>query len=215
MMTVINRDNSESIDGMLVESIKCGGLSGILQEYAELGIDRIIDDGLLKDVPIVGTLTGMFKTIGSIRDRQYLKKLISFLKHVDETTLEQRESFIRENCQDAKKFEEAILLMLEIADRYEKASLMGKIFKASFQGQISCRDAIKLSSMVNRAFWEDIEQLVENVNVQIDDNNQSLVNAGLFEVSVQGGGYRARYSSANIHYVITNYGKHLNQIANG
>ena len=35
----------------------------LLEEYAEIGIDAVIKDGVLKDIPIVGTICLIYRTI--------------------------------------------------------------------------------------------------------------------------------------------------------
>lgn len=149
-------DDLDKLEGKLVESIKIEGLGEIVQEYTELGIDLVLKDGVLKDVPIVGTLVKAMNAIGCVRDRLYLKKLILFLHKIGETTQRQREDFIKDNCHDIKHFEEAVLLILEQADNMNKPSLIGKIFKACILGKINLCNAIRLSEMVNRAFWDDL-----------------------------------------------------------
>jgi len=156
-------DNThEKIEGKLIESIKVDGLSELAQEYAELGIDLVMKDGVLKDIPIVGTIVKLTNAIGSIRDRLYLIKLVRFLEKVGETTREQRNKFIEDNCKDTRQFEETVLLILEQADNMNKVSLIGKIFKACILGMIDYKNALTISSMVNRAFWQDVECLISN-----------------------------------------------------
>lgn len=173
-------DNSNKLEGKLVESIKIGDLGDLAQKYTELGLDLVVEDGILKDIPIVGTIAKSLKAVGNIRDRWYLRKLLPFLQKVGETNQQQREKFIEDNCQDVRQFEEAVLLILEQADNMEKPSLIGKIFKACILGKIRYGDAIILSEMVNRALWGDLEAML---NVGEDKHQkQRLFLSGLFEM---------------------------------
>src|SRR4030042_7133538 len=142
----------EAIEGKLVESLEVKELGGLIAEYSELGLDSILDDGVVKDVPILRTLVGLAKVGFNIRDRIYIKKIAGFLAQVGQTTQEQREAFIEKYCGDTKRFEEAVLLILEQADRFEKTVLIGKIFKACILGEITYEEVLRMSSMVNRAF---------------------------------------------------------------
>lgn len=205
-------DKSNKLEGKLVESIKVDGLGDLAQQYVELGLD-MVTSGVLKDIPIVGTIVQISKAVGSVRDRLYLKKLVCFLAKVYESTHHQREKFVEDNCQDTQKFEEAVLLILEQADRIEKASLIGKVFKACISGKINYKDALKLSHMVNRAFWGDLQDFIANESLPINESNQSLVTAGLYQVrgSI---GTRSRYQFDGVNYDVTEYGKVLFKIAN-
>lgn len=41
--------------------IKDSELSALAKDYAELAIDGVMDDGILKDIPPVGTVIGIMK----------------------------------------------------------------------------------------------------------------------------------------------------------
>jgi hypothetical protein len=45
-------NDSQKLKGKLVESIQVEGLGDLAQEYAELGLDSVIQEGILKDIPI-------------------------------------------------------------------------------------------------------------------------------------------------------------------
>lgn len=204
---------SREVEGKLVESFKLEGLGSLAAEYAELGLDAILDDNIAKDIPILSTVIGMVKVGFDIKGRIYLKKVASFLSPIGETTQQEREEFVREHCDNIKRFEETIMLILEHADRIEKTNLIGKVFKACILREITYAEALKLSHMINRAFWGDLQQLIENEKVQINEHNQSLIDAGLFEMSISGGGHRARYNRASVKYQISDYGRQIFRIA--
>ena len=159
---MISNDTINKIQGKLIESLKVNKLEDLAQEYAELGLDMVLEEGVLRDLPIVRTIVNVYKAAVSVRERLYLTKLVLFLKKVGETTQEQRQKFVEDNCKDVRKFEEAVLLILEQADNMNKASLIGKIFKACILGMIDYKNALTISSMVNRAFWQDVEDLISN-----------------------------------------------------
>lgn len=56
------------------DSIK-GNLSGITTDLIEAPIDQILDDGLIKDIPIFGVFAKLLIVGINIRDRFFLKKL--------------------------------------------------------------------------------------------------------------------------------------------
>lgn len=45
------------------------GSKDSIVDLTELGIDSLLDDGLLKDIPIVGLLVGVKNTAQNIHDR--------------------------------------------------------------------------------------------------------------------------------------------------
>ncbi|MDF4560139.1 hypothetical protein P3494_26935, partial [Vibrio parahaemolyticus] len=54
-------------------------LGGTGTELAEIAIDSVLDDGVLKDIPVVGTAVSLYQTGVAVRERQYVKKLVTFL----------------------------------------------------------------------------------------------------------------------------------------
>jgi hypothetical protein len=150
-----------NLESKLIKTLKTEGIGDLLQNAAELGIDSLFDEGLAKDIPIVNTIVSFTKVAYSIRDRLYFRKLRLFLQKVSETSKWEQEKFIEENCKDAQRFEQAVLLLVELADHMEKAALIGKVFKACVLGQLTYEDAITLSTMINKALWQDIVEMLK------------------------------------------------------
>lgn len=172
----------ETIEGKLVESIVIKDVGDLVSDYAELGLDSILDEGLVKDIPILRTCVSIAKVGLNIRDRLYVKKIANFIKQVGDTTQEEREAFIKEHCQNEKRFEEAVLLILEQVDNINKATLIGKIFKACILRMINYQDALSLSCIVNKALWQDIENMLRrNFTVEM---KMRLCSCGLLNLSL-------------------------------
>jgi hypothetical protein len=166
--------------GKLIKTLKMEGLRGLAQDYIELGIDSMLKEGLVKDIPIISTIVNLSKVACGIRDSIYFSKLLLFLQKVADTSPWEREKFIEENCKDERYFEQNILLIIEQADQMEKAAFIGKVFKACILGQIAYEDAIMLSSMVNKAMWSDIEEILKNNYTY--DRQMRLFNCGLLSL---------------------------------
>jgi len=70
----MNNTNEENkIEGKLIQSFEVKAIGELATEYAELGIDLILDDGIIKDIPILRTLVGIVK-IGINRIEYMLRK---------------------------------------------------------------------------------------------------------------------------------------------
>ena len=52
----------------------------VFKEYLELGIDSFIEDGILKDIPIVNSIVSGLKIAKNIYDRNLLKQTLTFIK---------------------------------------------------------------------------------------------------------------------------------------
>jgi hypothetical protein len=175
-------DNSNKLEGKLVESLEAKELGRLTTNYAELGLDGILDDGIIKDIPILRTAVSLAKIGLNIRDRIYAKKIIGFIAQIADTTQEQRDRFVREHCGNVKRFEEAVFLILEQADRFEKPQLIGKVFKACILKNIEYQDALTLSSIVNKALWQDLEDMFHRNFT--DEMKMRLYNCGLLNLGL-------------------------------
>ena len=59
-------------DSLTDNAISC------ISNYAEIGLDAVMDDGILKDIPIVSTAIAIYKIGSSIKERHNLKKLLHY-----------------------------------------------------------------------------------------------------------------------------------------
>ena len=66
----------------LKETISHSNLYEIGSVIAEASIDSVLKDGILKDVPIINFLTGLWKIGVTINDYLFLKKLLLFLNEL-------------------------------------------------------------------------------------------------------------------------------------
>lgn len=67
-----------NINKSLELAIKNPDLQGLTKDYAELAIDGILDDGILKEIPLIGTLIAAINFGSSINKNITTKKLYKF-----------------------------------------------------------------------------------------------------------------------------------------
>lgn len=130
---------SDTANTALTKSIIKNELSPMAQDLAEAALDSILDEGVLKDIPIVSWLFRA-KAIGyTIRDRLFLKKVGWFLYEASKLSAEERQKFSQRLVEDPdfseRCGESALLLIDKLADT-DKARLMGFVFRRFIQGSI-------------------------------------------------------------------------------
>lgn len=84
----------ERLDDKMIETLKTD-ISGVCADFMEVGLDTILDDGLLKDIPVINSIISLYKTGMNIRERFLIKKLIVFLTSLSDTTPEDRSKFLQ------------------------------------------------------------------------------------------------------------------------
>ena len=66
---------SDKIQDSFNLTLKNSNLQNIVSDFAELSVDSILQEGVLKDIPIVSTLISLTKVGISINDKLFLKKM--------------------------------------------------------------------------------------------------------------------------------------------
>lgn len=116
-------------------------VAGIVGEYAELGLDVLVEDGLLKDIPVVSTAVAVYKIGKSIHERHHIAKLISFLNEINKGIAdeEQRQKY-REKFNGNEKFcnkeLEYILILIDRYISFDKPQMLAKLYLAYLDGEI-------------------------------------------------------------------------------
>ncbi len=88
-------------------------------ELAEVPLDQLLAEGMLRDIPVLGTAYRLARLALSIRDQIFLAKVARFLIPVKAIPDEEREAFARKLTEDrdtARKVGEAILLIIDKLD---------------------------------------------------------------------------------------------------
>lgn len=161
-------------------------LQNVSADLAETFMDSVIRDGLLKDIPIIGTIVGLGKTTLNIKDRLFIKKLIHFLNEIKDIPIEKRKEMISkidESEDFGIKIGEKLLYIVDKCDDHEKAKLIAKLFAAFLNEKIDYSDFLRASVVIERSMVDDLMWFVEKdwVELEIEESGE-WINYGLFEI---------------------------------
>jgi len=207
------------VEKSLVESIS-PDISSNTIELTEVAVDSILDDGLLRDIPIINTLVGIFKVGKTITQRYYIKKIINFLNTFNSIDKESRKRFIEDELstdKDKEKFGETILLLIEKADEIEKTILYAKVFKMHIEHEDFCSysEAIRICKMIDKSFYNDLCYLVEFKNGDLTNQHitdELYKNGFLSFGGINGGTFGGHIKDGGVMYNINKYGEILKKI---
>lgn len=118
-----------------MQTLKDSDLSELATDLA----DSILLDGVVGNIPILGTLHKLYKAAGGVSQLLFTKKLVRFLCELKDVAPDERRTQIEQLGTDAKHTEETgemILLYLERANDMRKPAMMGRTFRAYVQGKI-------------------------------------------------------------------------------
>lgn len=178
------------------DTIKRTNLTKITTDLGEIGLDSILEDGVLKDIPILGTIVNIGKSSLNIKDRLFTKKIIYFLSEIENINSLDRNKIISKIDKSEKyniKVGEKILYILDNCDDHDKAKYIGRFFKILIQETIDYEEFLRFCSVIESVFLEDFKYFLNANNKEfenellagddINDRERHLANVGLIYIN--------------------------------
>lgn len=132
-----------SVNKNFISSIvKSNSSKELADKVGETALDAILDQGILRDIPIIGTAISLLKAGDDIKSYLFAKKILTFLAEVEQLPSEQRSKFLSDNFQTVEQQEKVtdnLLLQIEQAQSMRTCKLLGKVFSAYVSGKINHR----------------------------------------------------------------------------
>lgn len=66
------------------------GSKDFIEDIVEVGIDSVLEEGLLKEIPIVGFLIGTKNVVQNLQDRNLLNQTLQFIKEFNSGSIDTR-----------------------------------------------------------------------------------------------------------------------------
>lgn len=174
------KQNNE-VEKALEITISSDELINITKDFAEVGLDSLLSDGILKDVPIIGTMFSLAKIGVSINDRIFCKKVLHFLFQIKDIPKKNRFEFVERINNDKKfntKVSESLILLIDKFNDYSKAEYLGKLFSLTIQEKIDYTTFLKLSNIIDKAFIPDLKNLIaiyKEKNNEVDETEMNIL----------------------------------------
>ena len=133
----------------------------IIYDISEVGIDSFLNDGVLKDLPVVNSIFSFYHMGKSIYAHHICRQLIAFLKEVDAGSIPEakRIEHAAQMDQNPKKAQKELHLVLDTIDRSneeEKAGYFGKLYRAFVMAEIGWGQFTELTEVLTRMFIQDM-----------------------------------------------------------
>ncbi len=171
----------------LLNTIATPELAELSEGVIEALIDGTLEDGFLKDLPIFGSLMAIVKTGVAFRERRLMEKIVAFINEVANLSASERARVVAELAGTGDKQEkvgELVIEMLDRADSIRKPALIGKLFVAMGRKKIDPKDLLRLCTMVNGVFLEDLSLLASTRTVgSVDHDRRFALQANGFLAS--------------------------------
>lgn len=156
---------------------------GLIAEYAEVGLDAVFDIPVLKDIPIVNTVTAICKTGYHLHERNLLKQTFSFISEFNTNSISQErlEEYRYELENDPRKAERELGRVIIILGNHiddVQSRILGSFYAAYVKGAISWEKFCELSEANRRMFVSDYTILYQAVH----ENGLNLQGRELYQV---------------------------------
>jgi hypothetical protein len=124
-------------------------------DIAEISIDTLIDNEIVKDIPLIGIISKLLSIGTTINDRLFTKKLLHFLselENINQNLILKEIQYIDDSQKYSQRVGEKLLEIITRIDSDEKPKIIGRLFKNFLLKKISYSQFLKLSHLVENIF---------------------------------------------------------------
>ena len=155
--------NTDDLPKSLIQTLADSELSDVASDLAETSLDTLIEDGIFRDIPIIGTLVGVWRSGVSVRDELFLRKLTTFLIDLGKIPTDERRDVIQSLSNPATQ-ENIGEKLIGLLDRFEstvKAQLLGRAFARYAERFITSEEFWRVSFIIDRLPMSDVSAIVD------------------------------------------------------
>jgi hypothetical protein len=154
----MTENRNKELSKSLTETLTSSNLPTLGSDIAEVTIDSVLKEGVLKDFPIIGSLVGIWKTGIAVNDYRFLNKLLLFLQESSAISSVKRENLIHKLEDDKYQLEagEKLIAVIDKLETGSKAKLLGKALALFGNDFISNDEFWRVSFIIERLPMTDI-----------------------------------------------------------
>ncbi len=202
----MENDIQKSFDDSLIQTGK-----EIAIEMADVVIDQVLEEGLLRDIPIVSLFSNFVKMGVNIQDRLFLKKILVFFGNINDVPSEKRAEMINKIDESGDyriRVGEKLLYILDSCNDHENVENVAKFFKAFITGRITYDEFLKGVEVLKRINSQDLNYflLIKSDFISIEEVS-TLMEYGLFIVYFEDVEVRTEQTEYSDYEAITTGGK--------
>jgi hypothetical protein len=158
----------ESLEQGLAKQI-AQPLGDVSLDHAELALDELFDNDLVKEIPLVKTVAAVYRGVVGIRERQFVRKLLSFLHEVqsqgtDGPKWEEFRVRLDHDDEFRRRCTEHILIIIDRFIEDDKAKIAGQLLLAHVEGKIDWERFVDLTlclERLHRGGYDLLQNLVD------------------------------------------------------
>ncbi len=152
-------------------------LIDLVVDIGEAVLDQSFDDGVFRDIPVLGSLVGIAKVAHSVPERILAAKVRRFLKVLSEVSPDDRARFssMLDGDPDRRRMlGEIVLLSIERSDRLEKAELLAITLLAYIRDEITAVEYRKMCAGILQADLDILHEFLAIIDADPSHNPKHL-----------------------------------------
>ncbi|MNZ69214.1 hypothetical protein D3C78_875060 [compost metagenome] len=141
--------------------MKFSKFNDIIVNNSEVALDRILEDGLLKDIPIINNLVALYNVKTTISDKIFYKKVVSFhesFASVNRDRFVKWNTWANENIESAEKIASTLVLHIDSQHDLLKCKMVGHIFKKLVEEKIYLNDFEAYAYVISMCSVRDLRK---------------------------------------------------------
>ena len=152
-------------------------------DNAEIALDILINNEIIKEIPILGNSLKIIQGIKTMRDRFYIAKIEKFITNIGNFSETQKEKLLLESKFDSNsktKFSHAIYNTIEQSDSEIKIEILAYVFEGFLNNEITRIELRKICHGINLCFSDLLLDIVEKTHYSTTEFKEG-VNSGFIE----------------------------------
>ncbi len=200
----------------MVSAVVDSNSLALAKDLGEVALDAVLEDGILRDIPIIGSVAKIGSITGCIRERLFAKKVVMFLTAVSNVEEKERLEWERKLENDPHfrvKVGEHLLLILDKTDHFDKATILGKLFAAVIEKRTNYYMFQRFATAINQISFYDLRELISHggFGAPYSGHAPALAGAGLMSPIVDEDHFKDLQKGHHIEveYQLTGLGNEL------
>ncbi len=177
-------DNAKCNDAISIIANECQDVG---MEYLEIGIDALLDDKVLSEIPAVKSVYALIKMPITLWNAYNMKKIIYFCYYMKDIPSHKRISFVNKAINEDKNFGEKLMLCIDKIDDLEKVKMLKMLFQAyGHRDGINYDTFRRLCIIIINTYAEDLKYIKQVHEREIFGgiNALALVSSGLAQLCI-------------------------------
>ena len=136
----------------------------LIGEYAEIGLDALTEESLFKDVPFISTAVSIYRIGKTLRERNHIAKLISFLTEMNNGIANEKERLkYQEKFRNNEKFRtkelEYVMLLIDRYVSFDKPQILARLYLAYLDDNLTWGEFKKYAEVIDHFLPGDLQEL--------------------------------------------------------